>query len=146
MFISRKLLYNGVTDLGDSLTVMKKLALKWAKTCALALLALSVSVKVFYAAELIMFEQTGCPWCAKWEKEIGTIYPKTNEGKLAPLRHVDIHAPIPNDLKFLAIERFTPTFVLIENGAEIGRIRGYAGDEFFWYLLDDLVTQLQKTP
>ena len=28
--------------------------------------------------------------------------------------------------------RYTPTFVLAEDGKEVGRIEGYPGDEFFW--------------
>jgi len=98
------------------------------------------------ASELIMLEQAGCYWCAKWNEEIGGIYPKTQEGKLAPLRRVDIHAPVSKDLDFIRIERFTPTFVLINDNQEIGRIRGYPGDEFFWFLLGELVAQLPKQP
>ena len=30
---------------------------------------------------------------------------------------------------------YTPTFVLMDQGAEVGRITGYAGEEFFWGLL-----------
>lgn len=108
---------------------------------ALAFCAISLPAR---AAELVMFEQAGCHWCAQWNKEIGGVYPKTEEGKRAPLRRVDIHGPIPDDLKSIRIERFTPTFVLFENGAEIGRIRGYAGDEFFWFLLGELISQLPQ--
>ena len=35
--------------------------------------------------------------------------------------------------------RFTPTFVLIDEEREIGRIEGYPGQEFFWGLLENLV-------
>lgn len=96
------------------------------------------------AAELIMMEQDGCHWCERWHEEIGEIYPKTDEGKLAPLRLVDIHDPIPDDLSNIRVDRFTPSFVLVENGEEIGRIRGYPGDELFWWLLSDLIKQLPQ--
>ena len=43
--------------------------------------------------------------------------------------------PVPPDLGFIRRERFTPVFVLVEEGREIGRIRGYPGDTFFWGLL-----------
>lgn len=92
-----------------------------------------------------MFEQAGCHWCAQWHADIGPIYPKTAESKVAPIRLVDIHAQIPEDLKGIVVERFTPTFVLVENGAEIGRIRGYPGDEFFWFLLDELIAKLKQS-
>lgn len=97
------------------------------------------------AAELIMFEEEGCPWCELWREEVGVIYSKTKEGKIAPVREVDISDPLPDDLKFLVKGRFTPTFVLIENGKEIGRIRGYPGESFFWGLLAQLIDKLPET-
>ncbi|WP_248304727.1 transcriptional regulator [Breoghania sp. L-A4] len=84
------------------------------------------------AAELVMLEQQGCEWCAMWHEQIGPIYPKTEEGRRAPLRQVDIHAPMPDDLSEIRSDHFTPTFVLVEDGVEIGRIRGYPGEDFFW--------------
>ena len=33
------------------------------------------------AADLVMVEEPGCPWCARWTAEIGPIYPKTAEGR-----------------------------------------------------------------
>lgn len=92
--------------------------------------------------QLLMLEQVGCYWCTKWKKEIGPIYPKTSEAKIAPLRNVDINEPWPKDLKNIAIDHFTPTFVVVNEGKEVGRIRGYAGDEFFWTLLDELLNKL----
>ncbi|WP_306258014.1 transcriptional regulator [Pararhizobium sp. IMCC21322] len=94
------------------------------------------------AAELIMMEQKACQWCERWHAEIGPIYPKTDEGKRAPLRSVDIHEPMPDDLRGIRIERFTPSFVLVEDGVELGRIRGYPGDELFWWMLSDLIKKL----
>lgn len=98
------------------------------------------------AAELIMFEQAGCSWCARWNAEIGPAYPKTEEGQIAPLRRVDIHKKLPDDLAGIRVERFTPTFVLVDNGVEIGRMRGYTGDEFFWYLLGEMLQKLDRPP
>ena len=42
------------------------------------------------AAELVMVEQAGCHYCARWNAEIGPIYPRTAEGAYAPLRKVEI--------------------------------------------------------
>nr|WP_110031115.1 transcriptional regulator [Hoeflea marina] len=97
------------------------------------------------AAELVMFEQAGCVWCARFNAEIAPAYARTDEGQRAPLRRVDIHAPIPADLAAIPIERFTPSFVLVEDGKEYGRIRGYPGDEFFWFRLDELLSALPKS-
>ena len=95
------------------------------------------------AAELIMFEQQGCEWCEAWHREIGPIYAKTAEGQRAPLRRLDIFQPLPDDLKHIVPGRFTPTFVLMENSREIGRIRGYPGEDFFWGLLGELIEKLE---
>lgn len=98
------------------------------------------------AAEMLVLEQPGCPWCARFEAEIAPAWPYTDEGKRAPLRRVDITEKWPEDLDYVGKERITPTFVLVDNGAEIGRMRGYPGDQFFWYQIDDLLAKLPKTP
>ena len=97
-----------------------------------------------YTAELVMFEQAACIWCETFDREIAPIYPKTAEGKRAPLRRVNIDSPLPPDLNFIEIERLAPLFVLVESGQEIGRIRGYPGDEHFWGLLQVLVKKLDS--
>lgn len=96
------------------------------------------------AAELVMFEQKGCVWCVKFDREIAPGYPHTEEGRRAPLRRVDIARPVPEELAFIRRERFTPVFVLIDAGREIGRIRGYPGDTFFFGLLAGLIERLDK--
>ena len=94
------------------------------------------------AAELIMFEQAGCAWCETFDREIAPIYPKTEEGRRAPLRRVSIDNPVPPDLAFVEVERVAPVFVLIHSGQEIGRIRGYPGEDHFWGLLGALMKKL----
>lgn len=90
------------------------------------------------AAELVMVEQHGCHWCAQWNAEIAPIYPKTDEGARAPLRRVQIR-DLPEDIEFTSRPVFTPTFVLVHEGRELGRLEGYAGDEFFWFTLEKLL-------
>ncbi|MBI3705260.1 MAG: transcriptional regulator [Rhizobiales bacterium] len=97
------------------------------------------------AAELIMFEQAGCAWCEAFDREIAPVYDKTEEGARAPLRRVNIAAALPSDLDFIAVERLTPLFVLVDNGREIGRIRGYPGDDHFWGLLGVLIKSLESS-
>ena len=89
-----------------------------------------------------MFEQAGCSWCEAFDREIAPIYHKTAEGQRAPLRRVDIDQPVPQDLAFIAVERLAPLFVLVDNGREIGRIRGYPGEDHFWGLLGVLIKNL----
>jgi len=96
------------------------------------------------AAELVMFEQKACVWCALFNREIAPAYARTDEGKRAPLRRVDIGAPLPADLAFVQRERFTPVFVLVDNGREYGRIRCYPGETFFFGLLANMIERLDR--
>ena len=94
------------------------------------------------AAELVMFEQRGCVYCQRFDRDVAPAYDKTEEGKRAPLRRVDITGPWPDDLAGVPAERFTPTFILMDKGKEVARLRGYPGDGFFWYLVDDMLAKL----
>jgi thioredoxin-related protein len=87
------------------------------------------------AAELIMVEQQGCYYCEEWKDQLGHIYPKTPEGKYAPLKTFDITEV--DEIK--GLERdviFTPTFILMEKNKELGRLEGYSSEDFFWELLE----------
>jgi hypothetical protein len=101
-----------------------------------------VSTFEMRAAELVMLEAAGCSFCEQWNEEIGVVYDKTVEGRRLPLRRVDIHDPLPKDLAYLAKGGYTPTFIVVDKGREIGRIRGYPGEDFFWGLLGQLIKRL----
>ena len=90
------------------------------------------------ADDLVMVEQDGCHWCEKWHAEIGHIYPKTDEASRAPLRQVNLRN-LPDDIAFSSPPVFTPTFVLVAEGKEVARMEGYSGDEFFWFLLGQML-------
>lgn len=93
------------------------------------------------AAELVMVEQAGCSYCEQWREDIGGIYHKTDEGRRAPLRRVDIFA-LPDDLDFDSRPQYTPTFVLFDGAREIGRIEGNPGPDFFFPMLNRLLDNL----
>ena len=93
-----------------------------------------------------MFELAGCPWCKMWHREVGQGYPSSEEGRRAPLRIIDIKSPLPGGLVLAKPVTSSPTFVLIENNQEVGRITGYPGAEFFWPLLDELLAKLEPSP
>ena len=93
------------------------------------------------ALELIMVEQDGCHWCAVWNEEIGPIYPKTDEGRAAPLRRIDLHRPVPEDLKIGTRPSYTPTFILMKDGTEFDRLEGYPGEHFFWPMIAEMIAR-----
>lgn len=118
--------------------------MRHARSLALAVaLAAAPVASPLGAAELVMVEQAGCHWCARWNEEIGGAYHLTEEGARAPLRRVDLHA-LPDDLAFSTPPRYTPTFVLFDGDREAGRIEGYPGADFFYPMLDRLIAALPK--
>ena len=54
------------------------------------------------------------------------------------------HAP-PDPAQLRLPVHFTPTFVLIDDGREVGRIEGYPGEDFFWGLVEQLVGKLPSS-
>ncbi|MFN5568164.1 MAG: thioredoxin [Bradyrhizobium sp.] len=98
------------------------------------------------ASELVMFERAGCGWCARCNAEIAPIYSRTDEGRALPLRRVDLGQPLPADLAGIDPGAFTPTFVVVDQGREIGRIRGYPGDAFFFGLLGRIMNATSGAP
>lgn len=107
---------------------------------ASTLLAIALSATAATAESvLVMVEEHGCVWCARWNAEIAPIYPKTSEGEAAPLRRLDINQSMPAELSFKGKLHFTPTFVLMVDGKEISRLEGYPGEDFFWGLLGQML-------
>ncbi len=93
---------------------------------------------------LIMFDRHGCYYCERWKAEIKPIYGKTSEGRIAPLTIINIDGPLPDDIRLKARPYLSPTFVLLDDNTEIGRIEGYPGEELFWWMLDGLIAKLPE--
>jgi len=114
-----------------------------AKT-TLVLLMLACPITSISAAELLVIEQPDCPFCERFNEEIGHAYANTDEGKLAPLVRLQLYENWPEEYSKIAKAKFTPTFILVHEGIEIDRLHGYQGDEFFWFLLGDMLEKLPQ--
>jgi hypothetical protein len=93
-------------------------------------------------AEPVMFERDGCAWCQRWDREIGPVYDKTAEASVLPLRRVNTDSQAAGGITLASPVRYTPTFVVVDNGREVGRITGYINDGAFWGLLSALTTRI----
>lgn len=80
-------------------------------------------------AVLLLIEDPGCPYCARWDRDVRQGYVNSEEGRFAPLVRRFRGAP---DVAFLANVLYSPTFVVLAHGREVGRIVGYQGPDFFW--------------
>ena len=126
--------------------MIAEIAIRLCSRVLAALIAVALLSGVANAAELVMFRSAGCLWCAKWDREIGPIYPKTDVGKRLPVRMAELDRGGDKTLKLREPIHYTPTFVLVDHGEEQGRIEGYAGDDFFWGLLERLEKKLPVPP
>ena len=113
----------------------------WRIFCGLTMTLSAALVQPVSAEDLrlLMFEQPGCIYCARWDAEIAPQYPLTDEGKAAPLTRLHLRDDVPADITLSRPAAFTPTFVLLHDGNESGRIEGYPGEDFFWPMLATLI-------
>jgi hypothetical protein len=117
---------------------MRKLALM----ALLALVAIAANAGGARAAELLMFDDPNCGWCRRWHAEIGPGYPHSQEGQRAPLRRVHIRDQEMAGVSLADRVNATPTFVVVDEGVEVGRIVGYPGSHFFYPMLDEILERL----
>ncbi len=102
-----------------------------------ALLIFSASPAL--AAQLLMVEKAGCEWCELWDEEVGIIYAKTSEGKKVPLERHEIGSLSSTNYILNRGVRYTPTFIVVEESKEVGRIEGYPGETLFWGMLEQIL-------
>ncbi|WP_295801415.1 thioredoxin family protein [uncultured Microbulbifer sp.] len=116
-----------------------------------AALLLLLASPALDAAELLYVYAPDCGACRAFDRDIGEIYPKTEEARTAPLRRLNI-SDIPGKRIVLGAQRVqlnsepigTPTFILISEGHEIDRFSGYSSDELFWMSLQRLLNKLPQ--
>lgn len=91
-------------------------------------------------AVLVMIRDPGCPYCARWDREVAPGYVASEDGKIAPLVRRDRH---DRDIAFIPRVVFSPTFVMLVHGREVGRIVGYGGADIFWMQLAALMEDVR---
>jgi len=84
---------------------------------------------------LVMVTSDHCPFCQAWERDVGVVYDKSPYAPSLPLTRVDIGAEMPAGVALQAPVIGTPTFLIIRDGREIDRQRGYDDAEMFWWWL-----------
>ena len=90
-----------------------------------------------------MVDDAGCQYCRKWDAEVGVIYDRSTVGAVAPLER---RAKRHRDLVPYEPLAYTPTFILVRDGAEVGRIVGYPGADFFWAEFERLIAKAGPVP
>ena len=109
---------------------------------AAAALATCATSYATAAAQLVMIDLRSCTYCAKFKREVAPNYNETKVGKVAPLRFVNPLKRWPEDLADVKPAPYTPVFILVEDGREIGRFAGYSSPDKFWNKLEPLLGRL----
>jgi hypothetical protein len=94
-------------------------------------------------AVLVMVRDPGCPYCVRWDAEVSRSYRMSEEGKFAPLVQRTRSDPQISYLKKIV---YSPTFVMLAYGEEVGRIVGYQGSDLFWTQLEQLAVRAGFAP
>lgn len=132
----RKLVNGLVGSLATRLVFSLKISLVF---CALFSSAASVSAEQKPPIELLFVTSDYCPFCKAWERDIGQIYDSTLYAKKAQLRRVDL-SDVDSALPPGSADVFgTPTFLIVGNNTEIGRIEGYQSREMFFWALSEYI-------
>lgn len=102
-----------------------------------------------YSLELLYFYDVNCGACKKFDKEVGSHYDKTQEGKIAPIKKVEFQVwrqqkPKPYSDTLTKRVIGTPTFIMVEDGKEIDRLTGYSNDELFWLAMQHMLAKATK--
>ncbi len=94
--------------------------------------------------ELVMFDSRACTVCKKFNADIGDDgYAAGKSAGVFPLRRIDIHNGTV-DIKLAQPVTMTPTFVFVDDGAEIARFVGYPGRKYFFQLVDGAAEEFEK--
>jgi len=86
--------------------------------------------------QLVVLEVDGCIYCDVFRRRLLTAYQASKQGKKAPVRFVDINDPAIGDLGLSQPVGMVPTFIMLENNQEIGRIPGLMGQQDFFRAID----------
>ena len=119
--------------------MLRRIRLSMVSLLALIVAYLPAWADVGKGVRILMVERDGCLYCAAWEAEVGPGYAQSATGQAAPILPVDIDGPYPDGL---ALERrpvMTPTFILLRDGIELGRIEGYAGKDQFYPMIGQMM-------
>jgi thioredoxin-related protein len=105
-----------------------------------ALAAVVWSAAPSQPAELVMVELKSCVYCAKFNREMASAYQNSETGRSIPLRRINPRK-WPTDLAAVKKTPYTPVFILVDEGREIGRFAGYSGSAQFKSKLNQLLAR-----
>ena len=89
--------------------------------------------------ELVVIEADGCIFCEIFRSDVLPAYETSEQGKQMPVQFVDINDMDTTHLEFKGAVDIVPTFIVVKERREVGRISGYVGPENFFHSINYLL-------
>ncbi|MEQ1717663.1 MAG: thioredoxin fold domain-containing protein [Hyphomicrobium sp.] len=90
--------------------------------------------------ELVVMEAPGCTYCTLFRRDVLPSYEASPRAKDMPIRFVDVNDEAAEALGLETPVDIVPTFLVLKNHKEVGRIPGYTGPEYFFHTINYLLT------
>lgn len=90
--------------------------------------------------ELVVMEAPGCTYCTLFRRDVLPSYAASQHAKEVPIRFVDLNDEAAEALGLDGPIDVVPTFVVLKNNHEVGRVPGYTGPEFFFHSINHIIS------
>lgn len=90
--------------------------------------------------QLVVMEAAGCIYCTIFRRDVLPSYEVSERGKELPVRFVDVNDVETAGIKLQSPIDILPTFVVVKDNRELGRIPGYMGPEDFFHSINYLLS------
>ncbi len=90
--------------------------------------------------QLVVMEAPGCIYCRIFRRDVLPSYEVSERGKEMPVRFVDVNDVDTAGIDLQSPIDILPTFVVVKDNHEVGRIPGYMGPEDFFHSISYLLS------
>jgi thioredoxin-related protein len=90
--------------------------------------------------QLVVMEAEGCIYCTIFRRDVLPSFEMSERGKEMPVRFVDVNDIEQAGFVLRSPIDILPTFVVIKDNQELGRIPGYVGPEDFFHSINYLLS------
>jgi thioredoxin-related protein len=90
--------------------------------------------------QLVVMEAEGCIYCTVFRRDVLPSYEESERGKDMPVRFVDVNDVEKTGIELVQPIDILPTFVVVKDNREVGRIPGYVGPEDFFHSINYLLS------
>lgn len=90
--------------------------------------------------QLVVMESPDCTYCDIFRRDVLPAYEASERAKELPVRFVDVNDAAAAKLELQTPVDIVPTFVVVKDNKEIGRIPGYVGPENFYHAINYLLS------